>query len=105
MTIETLKQVVRSIRNRPLRKWCREDDLPAYADVVARYRMRGAKIGKFVRLLGSIDGVNPQLISVGDYSVIGAVLHSSLIALSVGPHHAQSAVLFTSDLARLFCPA
>ena len=28
--------------------------------------------GKKVRLLGRIDGVNPNLISIGDYSVIGA---------------------------------
>jgi acetyltransferase-like isoleucine patch superfamily enzyme len=35
------------------------------------YRSLGAKIGKNVRLYGKIDGVNPHLITIGDYSVIG----------------------------------
>ena len=42
------------------------------------YRQRGAKIGENVRLLGHIDGINPHLVSIGDYSVIGA--HSALLA-------------------------
>jgi acetyltransferase-like isoleucine patch superfamily enzyme len=35
------------------------------------YRRLGAKIGKKVRLFGRIDGVNPHLVTIGDYSVIG----------------------------------
>lgn len=35
------------------------------------YRRLGAKIGRNVRLYGRIDGVNPHLVTVGDYSVIG----------------------------------
>lgn len=40
-------------------------------DVIERYRQKGAKIGKNVRLLGLIDGVNPHLVSIGDNTVIG----------------------------------
>lgn len=38
---------------------------------IERHRKRGAKIGHKVRLIGFIDGHNPFLISIGDYSVIG----------------------------------
>lgn len=38
---------------------------------VAEYRRRGTTIGKKVRLLGNIDGVNPHLVSIGDYTVVG----------------------------------
>ena len=31
-----------------------------------------------VRLLGVVDGVNPHLVSIGDYSIVG--LHSALLA-------------------------
>ncbi len=34
------------------------------------YRRLGAKIGKDVRLYGRLDGVNPHLVTIGDYSVI-----------------------------------
>ncbi len=47
-------------------------------DPVERYRRKGAKIGENVRLLGSIDGVNPHLISIGDNTVIGR--NSALLA-------------------------
>lgn len=51
----------------------------AYFDEVAQgARARGARVGKGVRLLGQIDGVNPHLVSIGDYCVIGA--HSALLA-------------------------
>jgi acetyltransferase-like isoleucine patch superfamily enzyme len=36
------------------------------------YRSLGATIGEKVRLMGRIDGVNPQLVSIGDYTVVGA---------------------------------
>ncbi len=35
------------------------------------YRRLGAKIGRRVRLLGRLDGMNPHLVTIGDYSVIG----------------------------------
>jgi acetyltransferase-like isoleucine patch superfamily enzyme len=34
-------------------------------------RERGTVIGQKVRLLGSVDAVNPHLVSIGDYSVVG----------------------------------
>ena len=37
-----------------------------------RYRKFGAKIGRNVRIYGTIDKVNPHLIEIGDSSVIGA---------------------------------
>lgn len=36
------------------------------------YRRLGAQIGRNVRLYGDIDGVNPQLIAIGENTVIGA---------------------------------
>ncbi len=44
----------------------------------AYYRKLGATIGKKVRLIGDIDGVNPHLISIGDYTVLGK--NSALLA-------------------------
>lgn len=38
---------------------------------IERYRKLGTRIGNKVRLLGVIDGMNPHLVSIGDYSVIG----------------------------------
>jgi len=35
------------------------------------YRRLGAKIGINVRLYGKIDGVNPHLVTIGNYSVVG----------------------------------
>jgi acetyltransferase-like isoleucine patch superfamily enzyme len=49
----------------------------AFADVVAMHRRRGVKIGHRVRVLGHIDSVNPHLVSIGDYVVLGA--HSALL--------------------------
>lgn len=34
-------------------------------------RDRGTEIGQQVRLLGTVDAVNPHLVSIGDYSVVG----------------------------------
>jgi acetyltransferase-like isoleucine patch superfamily enzyme len=48
-----------------------------FTDVVAMHRARGVRIGYKVRLLGHIDSVNPHLVSVGDYVVLGA--HSALL--------------------------
>ncbi|HUL21090.1 MAG TPA: acyltransferase [Thermodesulfobacteriota bacterium] len=38
---------------------------------ISLYKRLGAKIGRDVRLYGRIDGVNPHLVAIGDYSVIG----------------------------------
>jgi acetyltransferase-like isoleucine patch superfamily enzyme len=38
---------------------------------ICLYRRLGAKIGTGVRLFGRLDGVNPHLVTIGDYSVIG----------------------------------
>lgn len=46
-------------------------DPDAYAAKIARYRALGARIGERVRLIGDIDGVNPHLVSVGNYTVVG----------------------------------
>ena len=46
-------------------------DFGAFADTIEMYRERGAKIGHKVRLLGAIDGLNPHLVSIGDYAVLG----------------------------------
>jgi acetyltransferase-like isoleucine patch superfamily enzyme len=53
-------------------------NLASFDEKVESYRRRGAKIGNNVRLLGFVDGVNPHLISIGDYSVVG--FHSALLA-------------------------
>jgi acetyltransferase-like isoleucine patch superfamily enzyme len=47
-------------------------DAAHFDEIAAAQRARGATIGKGVRLLGHIDGVNPHLVSIGDYCVIGA---------------------------------
>ena len=53
-------------------------DHSKFEQQIDHYRNLGSRIGKKVRLLGRIDGVNPHLISIGDYSVIGA--QSALLA-------------------------
>jgi acetyltransferase-like isoleucine patch superfamily enzyme len=79
--ISFFKKIVRRIR-RKLREetWQQPDfvDFDGFANVIATYRARGAKIGQKVRLLGAIDGINPHLVSIGNYAVIGA--HSALLA-------------------------
>lgn len=49
-----------------------------FEEKINDYRQRGASIGEKVRLLGHIDGINPHLVSIGDYSIIG--LNSALLA-------------------------
>jgi len=66
-----LRRILNSYRNRHLAAWRRADDHPAFSDVAASFRQRGATIGKRARLLGYLDSVNPHLISIGDYCVIG----------------------------------
>lgn len=50
----------------------------AFEEVVELHRRRGSTIGRNVRLLGSLDSVNPHLISIGDYCVVG--VHSAMLA-------------------------
>jgi acetyltransferase-like isoleucine patch superfamily enzyme len=73
-----LKKFLRVCRARHLAAWRRPDDHPSFSDVVAKHRKRGAKIGRMVRLLGTVDGINPHLVSIGDYSVVG--VQSALLA-------------------------
>jgi acetyltransferase-like isoleucine patch superfamily enzyme len=82
MTVTAIfKKIVRRIR-RELRQetWQQPDfvDFEGFADIIATYRAQGAKIGEKVRLFGAIDGINPHLVSIGDYAVIGA--QSALLA-------------------------
>jgi len=72
--LKKLKQVYRGFKLSP---WKCLDDHPVFSNIVAGHRKRGAIIGKMVRLIGTIDGLNPQLVSIGDYSVIG--LHSAIL--------------------------
>lgn len=46
-------------------------DFSLYSEEVGRQRGRGARIGEKVRLIGKVDAVNPQLVTIGDYAVIG----------------------------------
>lgn len=50
----------------------------AFTATIEAYRKRGTKIGEGVRLLGQIVGINPHLVSIGDYTVVG--VHSALLA-------------------------
>jgi hypothetical protein len=38
---------------------------------ISIYRRLGEKIGRKARLYGKIDGVNPHVVTIGDYSVFG----------------------------------
>lgn len=53
-------------------------NLAAFQPEIERYRRAGAKIGRKVRLLGRLDGINPHLIQIGDCVVVGA--ESALLA-------------------------
>lgn len=101
--IHMLRRLYNSYRNRDLVRWRAPDDNPEFVDAVARERKRGATIGKRVRLLGTIDGVNPHLVSVGDYCVIGG--RSALLAhcpIKVG-HPADSETLCILPLGPWCC--
>jgi acetyltransferase-like isoleucine patch superfamily enzyme len=50
----------------------------AFDNQIERYQKMGVQIGRMVRLLGKIDGMNPHLVSIGDYSVVGT--NSALLA-------------------------
>jgi len=36
-----------------------------------RYRSLGARVGRHTRIFGQLDGVNPQLVTLGNYCVVG----------------------------------
>lgn len=57
------------------------DEDPKFVWKVAEQRRRGTSIGKKCRLIGSVDAINPQLVSIGDYCVIGG----ASILLAHGP--------------------
>lgn len=42
-----------------------------YSLKIMLYKSMGGKIGKILGLYGTLDGVNPQLIEIGDNTVIG----------------------------------
>ena len=48
-----------------------EIDRELHESSARTWRDRGAKIGRNVRIIGIIDSVNPELVSIGDNSVIG----------------------------------
>jgi acetyltransferase-like isoleucine patch superfamily enzyme len=54
------------------------DHKTLFAAKIEHYRALGAQIGQKVRLMGSIDDINPHLVTIGDYSVIGT--NSALLA-------------------------
>lgn len=72
------KKILRRVFRRTIVVPHGEVDFTAFEEQIDFYRKRGTKIGEQVRLLGRIDGVNPHLVSIGDYSVIGA--DSALLA-------------------------
>jgi acetyltransferase-like isoleucine patch superfamily enzyme len=53
-------------------------NLDVFKSEIDRYRKAGTKIGRKVRLMGHVDGINPHLISIGDYVVVG--VGSALLA-------------------------
>ncbi len=42
------------------------------AEIAAYWRKQGARVGENAKIFGTIDGVNPQLVSLGRNSVLGA---------------------------------
>jgi acetyltransferase-like isoleucine patch superfamily enzyme len=46
-------------------------DFGSWSEKITQFRSAGARIGEKVRLIGDLDTVNPHMIEIGDYSVIG----------------------------------
>ena len=69
--LNLIRRLRRYLRVQKLSRWCSPDDHPNYVERVAEQRKRGSLIGKRCRLIGTIDVVNPQLVEIGDYCVIG----------------------------------
>lgn len=78
MVINLARRLRAQWRARRLKAWIQPGDTPNFALPVARQRKLGTRIGKGVRLIGKIDAINPQLVTIGDYCVIGTA--SALLA-------------------------
>ena len=48
-----------------------------HSEVAEAWRKKGAKIGENVRIIGSIDSVNPHLVTIDRNSVVGS--HAALV--------------------------
>lgn len=81
MTRQLLRGWQRSRALRSLTAHTRPDDLHSQVLKVARQRSLGTLIGKRCRFLGRVDALNPQLVEIGDFSVIGG----ESILLAHGP--------------------
>lgn len=57
------------------------DDLPSQALKIAAQRSMGTRIGKCCRFLGRVDALNPQLIEIGNFCVLG----TESVLLAHGP--------------------
>lgn len=67
---------------RKLKNYRHPEDSPALALKIVRQRSLGTSIGVRCRFMGRVDALNPQLIEIGDYCVIGA--ESMLLAHGPG---------------------
>jgi len=76
--LNLFKKIFRSLQRKTSPVPAGQVDFRDFAAAVDFYRQHGTTIGEKVRLLGRIDGVNPQLVSIGDYTVVGAA--SALLA-------------------------
>ncbi len=65
-------------------------EIEMMAERIETYRQLGAKIGRNVRLIGRIDGLNPHLVTIGDNCVIGA---SSALLTHCAIHGAHPVVI------------
>jgi acetyltransferase-like isoleucine patch superfamily enzyme len=82
MTRQLLRGCQRARALRSPKAHTRPDDLPSQAIKVARQRSLDTLIGKRCRFLGRVDSLNPQLVEIGDFSVIGG--ESMLLAHGLG---------------------
>lgn len=71
----------------------RPDDLHSMVIRVARQRSLGTLIGKRCRFLGRVDPLNPQLVEIGDFSVIGG----ESVLLAHGPGFDERLVTSVGD--------
>lgn len=78
MLIEMARRLRADWQARRLNAWIQPGDTPHFAHAVAQQRKLCTRIGKGVRLIGKIDAINPQLVTIGDYCVIGTA--SALLA-------------------------
>tara|TARA_B100000378_G_scaffold206290_1_gene169552 strand:+ start:336 stop:797 length:462 start_codon:yes stop_codon:yes gene_type:complete len=76
-----------------LRDYTRPEDLPGLALKIARQRCLGTVIGRRCRFIGRVDPLNPQLVQIGDFCVIGG----ESILLAHGPGFDGSARSVVED--------